>query len=91
MLIKFFFDFCCHSLKAQKWRVIEADSKLPDIQGYLELSVQKSSCEHDRNKDRLFVYIKEECTLPLSKGTIGVLFTHSNYFFLLFPFHSPQI
>ncbi|XP_022995328.1 uncharacterized protein LOC111490907 isoform X1 [Cucurbita maxima] len=60
------------SLWNHKWRVIEADSKLQDIQGYLELSVQKSSCEHDRNKDRLFVYIKEQCTLPLSKGTIGI-------------------
>ncbi|XP_038891620.1 gamma-tubulin complex component 6 isoform X2 [Benincasa hispida] len=60
------------SLWNHKWCVIEADSKLQDIQSYLELSVQKSSCEHDRNKDRLFVYIKEQCTLPLSKATIGI-------------------
>lgn len=81
--MKFLCDLLhCRSLKAQKWCVIEADSKLQDIQGYLELSVQKSSCEHDHNKDRLFVYIKEQCTLPLSKATIGILFTHSNYIVL---------
>ncbi|XP_008457080.2 uncharacterized protein LOC103496848 [Cucumis melo] len=60
------------SLWNHKWCVIEADSKLQDIHSYLELSVQKSSCEHDHNKDRLFVYIKEQCTLPLSKATIGI-------------------
>ena len=93
LLMKFLCDFLHrHSLKAQKWCVIEADSKLQDIQSYLELSVQKSSCEHDRNKDRLFVYIKEQCTLPLSKATIGMLFTHSNYTtFFLFLFHSPHL
>ncbi|TYK01480.1 Gamma-tubulin complex component 6 [Cucumis melo var. makuwa] len=73
MLMKFLCGFLyCYSLKAQKWCVIEADSKLQDIHSYLELSVQKSSCEHDHNKDRLFVYIKEQCTLPLSKATIGI-------------------
>lgn len=60
------------SLWNHKWCVIEAGSKLQDIQSYLELSVQKSSCEHDHNKDRLFVYIKEQFTLPLSKATIGI-------------------
>ncbi|XP_022153772.1 uncharacterized protein LOC111021210 isoform X2 [Momordica charantia] len=60
------------SLWNHKWCVVEAGSKLQEIQGYLKLSVQKSSCEHDHNKDRLFVYIKEQCTLPLSKATIGI-------------------
>ncbi|GAU29529.1 hypothetical protein TSUD_115510, partial [Trifolium subterraneum] len=58
--------------KTAKWSVTEANERLPEIQGLLELSIQKSSCEQDTNKDRLFVYMKGHGKLPLSASAIGV-------------------
>ncbi|GAA0143958.1 non-motor microtubule binding protein [Lithospermum erythrorhizon] len=38
--------------------ITEADKRIPEIQGVLELSVQRSSCEGDTYKNRLYLYIK---------------------------------
>ncbi|XP_020237088.1 uncharacterized protein LOC109816465 isoform X2 [Cajanus cajan] len=54
------------------WSVTEANERLSEIQGLLELSIQKSSCEQDTHKDRLFVYMKGHGKLPLSASAIGV-------------------
>ncbi|XWS73775.1 hypothetical protein CRYUN_Cryun02cG0158200 [Craigia yunnanensis] len=43
-----------------------------EIQGLLELSVQRSSCAKDHHKDRLFVYAKGHGMMALSTSTIGV-------------------
>ncbi|CAJ1924372.1 unnamed protein product [Sphenostylis stenocarpa] len=53
-----------------KWSVTEANERLSEIQGLLELSIQKSSCEQDTHKDRLFVYMKGHGKLPLSASVI---------------------
>lgn len=66
------FGFLC--FKLQKWCFTEADHKVSEIQGILELSVQRSSCERDHNKNRLFVYIKEDGTSPLSTSSTGNFF-----------------
>jgi len=58
-------------LKLQKWSVTEANERLSEIQGLLELSIQKSSCEQDSHKDMLFVYMKGHGKLPLSASAIG--------------------
>ncbi|PON59178.1 Gamma-tubulin complex component protein [Parasponia andersonii] len=42
------------------------------IQGFLELAIQRSSCECDHNKDRLYVYMKGQDTMPLSASAIGL-------------------
>ncbi|XP_040992512.1 uncharacterized protein LOC121239342 isoform X1 [Juglans microcarpa x Juglans regia] len=52
--------------------VTKADQRLSAIQAFLEASVQRSSCEQDRYKDRLFVYMKGHGTMPLSTSSIGV-------------------
>ncbi|KAE8037663.1 hypothetical protein FH972_010235 [Carpinus fangiana] len=65
-------DLFIKSLWHHKWCVTEADQRLSEIQGFLEVSVQRSSCERDRYKDRLFVYMKEHGTMPLSTSTVGV-------------------
>ncbi|XP_004511289.1 uncharacterized protein [Cicer arietinum] len=54
------------------WSVTEANERLSEIQGLLELSIQKSSCEQDTNKGRLFVYMKGHGKLPLSASAVGV-------------------
>ncbi|KAF8039693.1 hypothetical protein BT93_B2031 [Corymbia citriodora subsp. variegata] len=44
---------------------------LSDVQELLEMSIQRSSCEGDNNKDRLFIYTKENDRLPPSTA-LGV-------------------
>ncbi|WCJ41567.1 Spc97 / Spc98 family of spindle pole body (SBP) component [Euphorbia peplus] len=65
-------DLFIKSLPHHKWHALEADQRVSEIQGFLERSVQRSSCEQDPNKDRLFVYMKENTRLPLSTTSIGV-------------------
>lgn len=67
-------DLFIMSLLHHKSYVTEGDQKVSDIQGLLEMSVQRSSCEGDHNKDRLFVYMKGKGngTMPLSTSTIGL-------------------
>nr|GME10333.1 gamma-tubulin complex component 3 [Ipomoea batatas] len=52
-------DLFITSLLRHKWYVLEAEKRISDIQGVLELSVQRSSCEGDLNRDRLYVYMKD--------------------------------
>ncbi|KAL5576039.1 hypothetical protein UlMin_017738 [Ulmus minor] len=65
-------DLFIMSLWHHKWSVTEAEQRLPEIQGFLELSIQRSSCEYDRNKDKLYVYIKGHDTMHLSTSPIGL-------------------
>ncbi|BBH05401.1 Spc97 / Spc98 family of spindle pole body component [Prunus dulcis] len=46
-------DLFIMSLWHHKWCVTEADHRLSEIQGFLESSVQRSSCERDPHKDRV--------------------------------------
>ncbi|KAK1591885.1 hypothetical protein Q3G72_015278 [Acer saccharum] len=64
-------DLFIMSLWRHKWCVTEADHRVSEIQGFLELSVQRSSCERDHYKDRLFVYMKGHETLPLLTSVTG--------------------
>eukprot|EP00257_Ricinus_communis_P014968 XP_015572775.1 uncharacterized protein LOC8286577 [Ricinus communis] len=65
-------DLFIMSLWHHKWRTTEAGQRVSEIQGLLELSVQRSSCERDPNKDRLYVYIKGNAVIPLATSAIGV-------------------
>lgn len=78
----FFFFYIFHSthlvfllsplLSIQKWHVKEADKRIPEIQGVLELSVQRSSCEGDPYKERLFAYLKGDGMVHLSASATGI-------------------
>ncbi|KAA8543954.1 hypothetical protein F0562_021869 [Nyssa sinensis] len=65
-------DLFIMALWHHKWYATEADQRISETQGLLELSVQRSSCERDHNKDRLFVYTKGHGMMPLSTSAIGV-------------------
>ncbi|KAJ4833861.1 hypothetical protein Tsubulata_035727 [Turnera subulata] len=65
-------DLFIMSLWHHNWSVAEADQRVSEIQGLLELAVQRSSCEWDPNKDRLFVFIKGNDDMPLPVSTVGV-------------------
>ncbi|KAL1193583.1 Gamma-tubulin complex component 3 [Cardamine amara subsp. amara] len=59
------------SLWNHKWLVTEADKRIAEIQAFLESSIQRSSCERDTCKDRLYLY-KRQGTMNLPPSTIGV-------------------
>ncbi|CAI9105919.1 OLC1v1004952C1 [Oldenlandia corymbosa var. corymbosa] len=59
-------DLFIFSLWHHKWHVAELEKRILEIQGVLELSIQRSSCEGDLNKDRLYVYVKGDLPMPLS-------------------------
>ncbi|KAK9066272.1 hypothetical protein SSX86_013593 [Deinandra increscens subsp. villosa] len=64
-------DLFIISLWQHKWYATEANKRISEIQGLLELSVQRSSCEKDHYKDRVFVYMKEQDS-SLSKFSTGI-------------------
>lgn len=67
----------------QKWYAAEADKRISEIQGLLELSVQRSSCEKDHYKDRLFVYMKEQDGSSLPSLSTGIFAIHTTLFLAL--------
>lgn len=68
-------------LDSQKWLVTEADKRIAEIQGFLESSIQRSSCERDTCKDRLFLY-KRQGTMHLPPSTIGIFLHLANLLLL---------
>lgn len=75
--------YICHI--KQKWYFTEADQKIPEIQGLLESSIQRSSCERDHNKDRLYVYVKSQNRAPFPTTTLGNSPTSQSFGFVLSP------
>ncbi|XP_076944984.1 uncharacterized protein LOC143615862 [Bidens hawaiensis] len=65
-------DLFIVSLWQHKWYAAEADKRISEIQGLLELSVQRSSCEKDHYKDRLFMYMKEQDSSSLPSLSTGI-------------------
>ncbi|XP_050222979.1 uncharacterized protein LOC126673061 isoform X2 [Mercurialis annua] len=65
-------DLFVMSLWHQRCCATEAEHTVSALQGILEMSVQKSSCERDPNKDRLYVYAKGNALMPLATSTIGI-------------------
>ncbi|XP_071692589.1 uncharacterized protein [Rutidosis leptorrhynchoides] len=65
-------DLFIMSLRHHKWYATEADKSISEIQGLLEFSVQRSSCERDRYKDRVFVYMKETGSSALPGFANGI-------------------
>lgn len=69
--------FIFSPLASQKWLVTEADKRIAEIQGFLESSIQRSSCERDTCKDRLYLY-KRQGTMHLPPSTIGMVLQLAN-------------
>ncbi|XP_057549547.1 uncharacterized protein LOC130827727 isoform X1 [Amaranthus tricolor] len=65
-------DLFVTSLWHHRLYFTEVDQKIPEIQGLLESSIQRSSCERDRNKDRLYVYVKNPNKTPFSATALGL-------------------
>lgn len=70
------------SLQHHKWYTIEAEKRISEIQGILELSVQRSSCEGDPYKDRLYVYVKGSSMTNISVSARGTFYGIYSFDFL---------
>ncbi|XP_015158332.1 uncharacterized protein [Solanum tuberosum] len=70
------------SLQHHKWYTIEAEKRISEIQGILELSVQRSSCEGDPYKDRLYVYVKGSSMANISVSARGTFYGIYSFDFL---------
>ncbi|KAL5708846.1 hypothetical protein ACHQM5_019600 [Ranunculus cassubicifolius] len=65
-------DLFIMSLWRHKYRVTEASEKISEIQGFLDLAVQRSSCEGDPYKERLYLHMKDLEKFPISVPATGV-------------------
>ncbi|XP_042511302.1 uncharacterized protein LOC122086510 isoform X3 [Macadamia integrifolia] len=65
-------DLFIVSLWHHKWYAAKANEGISVIQGLLDLAVQRSSCERDHYKERLFVYMKGSGMMPISASSIGI-------------------
>ncbi|XP_043722483.1 uncharacterized protein LOC122669702 isoform X2 [Telopea speciosissima] len=65
-------DLFIVSLWHHKWYAAQANEGISVIQGLLNLAVQRSSCERDHYKERLFVYMKGPGMMPISASSIGI-------------------
>ncbi|OAY81384.1 Gamma-tubulin complex component 6 [Ananas comosus] len=59
-------------LRHQKWSTVGPDQKIAGIQGLLQLALQRSSCESDPYKERLFVYMKGLDIVPPPTSSTGL-------------------
>uniref|UniRef100_A0A0D9W8B2 Gamma-tubulin complex component n=1 Tax=Leersia perrieri TaxID=77586 RepID=A0A0D9W8B2_9ORYZ len=60
------------SIYNKKWSFVKYEQKRAEIQGLLDLALQRSSCDSDHYKDRLFVYMKEQPVVSLTTAACGL-------------------
>ncbi|KAJ1272451.1 hypothetical protein BS78_06G202500 [Paspalum vaginatum] len=48
------------SIYHKKWSFVKSEQKRTDIQGLMDLALQRSSCDSDPYKERLFIYMREQ-------------------------------
>ncbi|KAJ3698811.1 hypothetical protein LUZ61_002516 [Rhynchospora tenuis] len=65
-------DHLVASLFNQRWFNIQAEQNIAVVQGLLDLALQRSSCDSDPYKERLFVYVKEEDKVCFSGSASGL-------------------
>lgn len=60
------------SIYHKKWSFVKSDQKRAEIQGLLELALQRSSCVTDPCKERLFIHMKEQPDVSLAASACGL-------------------
>ncbi|GMH11154.1 hypothetical protein Nepgr_012995 [Nepenthes gracilis] len=65
-------DLFIKSLWHHKWHFTEVDQRTSEIQGLLESSIQRSSCERDPYKNHLYVFVKDHSMTPFLVSAAGV-------------------
>ncbi|KAJ1698349.1 hypothetical protein LUZ63_006861 [Rhynchospora breviuscula] len=65
-------DHLVASLFNQRWFNIQAEQNIAVVQGLLDLALQRSSCDSDPYKERLFLYVKGEDKVSFSGSASGL-------------------
>uniref|UniRef100_A0A0E0H4H5 Gamma-tubulin complex component n=1 Tax=Oryza nivara TaxID=4536 RepID=A0A0E0H4H5_ORYNI len=60
------------SIYKKKWSFVKSEHKRAEIQRLLDLALQRSSCDSDPYKERLFVYMNEQPVVSLKASTCGL-------------------
>ena len=55
----------------QKWFSVKSEQKRAEIQGLLDLALQRSSCDTDPYKEKLFIYMKEQPVISVAASEQG--------------------
>lgn len=55
----------------QKWFSVKSEQKRAEIQGLLDLALQRSSCDTDPYKEKLFIYMKEQPGISVAASEHG--------------------
>lgn len=55
----------------QKWFSVKSEQKRAEIQGLLDLALQRSSCDTDPYKEKLFIYMKEQPVTSVAASEHG--------------------
>ncbi|KAF0893392.1 hypothetical protein E2562_024212 [Oryza meyeriana var. granulata] len=60
------------SIYNKKWSFVKFEQKRAEIQGLLDLALQRSSCDSDPYKERLFVYMNDQPVVSLTASACGL-------------------
>ncbi|OEL35942.1 hypothetical protein BAE44_0003035 [Dichanthelium oligosanthes] len=60
------------SIYHKKWSFVKSEQKRAEIQGLMDLALQKSSCDSDPYKERLFIYMREKPVVSFDASACGL-------------------
>ncbi|KAG2574069.1 hypothetical protein PVAP13_7KG325200 [Panicum virgatum] len=83
-------DSFIFSIYHKKWSFVKSEQKRAEIQGIMNLALQRSSCDSDPYKERLFIYMREQPTVSFdASACVNIVITedtlkiYSEIFFYL--------
>ncbi|XP_012703373.1 uncharacterized protein LOC101766023 isoform X2 [Setaria italica] len=65
-------DSFIFSIYHKKWSFVKPEQKRAEIQGLMELALQRSSCDYDPYKERLFIYMREQPIFSFDASACGL-------------------
>ncbi|KAF8702493.1 hypothetical protein HU200_032872 [Digitaria exilis] len=57
----------------KKWSFVKSEQKRAEIQGLMNLALQRSSCDSDPYKERLFIYMREQPVASCDASASGLV------------------
>ncbi|CAL5069418.1 unnamed protein product [Urochloa decumbens] len=60
------------SIYHKKWSFVKSEQKRAEIQGLMDLALQRSSCDSDPYKERLFIYMREQPVVSFDASACGL-------------------
>ncbi|KAL6652212.1 hypothetical protein ACP70R_011137 [Stipagrostis hirtigluma subsp. patula] len=60
------------SIYRKKWSFVKPEHRRTEIQGLMDLALQRSSCDSDPYKERLFIYMKQQPVVSVAASAYGL-------------------